>query len=1113
MQAQILEGFRLSPQQRRVWLLQQDSPVYHAQCAVLLEGDLQTEIFRQSVQAVINRHEILRTTFHLPAGMSVPFQVVRETSIPSWHSVDLAGLSHEEQEAKIQNLFQEQARLLFNFEQGPLLHFSLLTLSEQKHVLLVCLPSLCGDTASLKNLVCEISQCYAARLEGEEVSGEEQRYVQFSEWQNELLEAQYETGKDYWRKLGLSAVPALKLPFENHSREKLGFKPELLTLTIKPDIVAEIEAFIRKHDTSTLVFLLVCWQTLLWRLTGQPDVLIATGFDGRKFEELRGALGLFAQSLPIPGHFEQDSQFSEILSQAREATRDAYEWQEYFAWEQDAGSAEPVFFSFGFEFEQRPPPHHANGVSFSIDQQLVCIDRFKVKLCCVQTTDSLIAEFHYDSHLFLADDIERLAEQFHTLLKSALNDPETTISKLEILSEVERQWLVVEWNNTKTGSPKEKCIHHLFEQQAERAPDNLAVVYENQQLTYAELNARANQLARYLQRLGVGPEVLVAICVERSLEMIVGMLAVLKAGGAYVPLDPVLPKERLAFLLEDTQAPVLLTQSRLLSQLPKMTADGRPLTDDDARSSIPQLSTVIGPQSSVPQSAIRHPTVICLDTGWNTIAQQSKENVISETTSKNLAYVLFTSGSTGKPKGVTVEHRQLLNYLDAIVYRLDLAAGASFATVSTFAADLGNTAIFPSLCTGGCLHVLSQERASDPVALADYFARYPIDCLKIVPSHLEALLTSPSPERVLPRKRLVLGGEASSWNLIKKLQVLAPDCVILNHYGPTETTVGVLTYRVEKGPIDSRSATLPIGRPISNTEIYLLDSHLRPVPIWVPGELYIGGDSVTRGYLNRPELTAEKFIPNPFSAEPRSRLYKTGDLARYLPDGSIEFLGRIDNQVKIRGFRIELGEIEAVIGQHAAVEQAVVMAREDSPGNKRLVAYVVSKQKPFPTVSELRSFLKKNLPDYMVPSAFAMLDAPPLTPNGKIDRKALPAPDEARPDLQGAFVAPRTPTEQLLAGIWAEVLKLEKVGIHDNFFDLGGHSLLATQVVSRIRSAFNLDLPLRSLFEKPNVAGLAESITRSLAEKAEPNRTADILTYIESLSDEEARRILSDKSA
>ncbi|HEY9832687.1 MAG TPA: amino acid adenylation domain-containing protein, partial [Stenomitos sp.] len=596
------------------------------------------------------------------------------------------------------------------------------------------------------------------------------------------------------------------------------------------------------------------------------------------------------------------------------------------------------------------------------------------------------------------------------------------------------------------------CIHHLFEQQVERTPDNIAVVFENQQLTYAELNAKANQLAHYLKQQGVGAEVLVGIYAERSLNSIIALLGILKAGGAYLPLDPALPQESLIFRLQDAKVPVLLTQPELLKR-----------------------------KDAATQS------VIYLDADWETIAQESDANPISERTPENLAYVLYTSGSTGQPKGAAIEHRQILNYLYAILEKLELPAGANFAMVSTFAADLGNTVIFPALCTGGCLHIVSQDRASDPEALAEYFQHHPIDCLKIVPSHLATLLTSSTSASILPRQCLVLGGEAASWNLIEKVQQFVPNCRILNHYGPTETTVGVLTYSVKSKHNSYNTKTVPIGRAIANTQVYLLDEQLQPVPIGVPGELYIGGAGLAREYLNRPELTAEKFITvknlGGQDAHP-TRIYKTGDKARYLPDGNIEFLGRVDNQVKIRGFRIELGEIEAVLSQHPEVLQTVVIVREDDPGNQRLLAYFVPKGKQACSCStqKLRRFLKKKLPDYMIPSAFVRLKTLPITPNGKVDHRALPAPDSARPELEKSFVAPRTSTEEVLAAIWADVLGLKQVGIHDNFFELGGHSLQAIQLVSKISVAINLDWSVKLLFSHPTIAELAD-VLGSLPQK------------------------------
>jgi amino acid adenylation domain-containing protein len=548
------------------------------------------------------------------------------------------------------------------------------------------------------------------------------------------------------------------------------------------------------------------------------------------------------------------------------------------------------------------------------------------------------------------------------------------------------------------------------------------------------------------------------------------MLGVLKAGGAYLPIDPTTPIERKALMLEDAQVKVLLVQQRLIESLPKTQAN-----------------------------------IVCIDTDIPTTSASYTPRASSD----NLAYVIYTSGSTGTPKGVAIEHRQLLNYLHSIQEKLNLPADASFATVSTFAADLGNTVIFPALCFGGCLHIISQERATDPQALSEYFDRNPIDCLKIVPSHLAALLNSSQPKSIFPGKRLILGGESANWSLIKTLRNLAPTCSVFNHYGPTETTVGVLTYQVEFDKIGCDFDTVPLGLPIANTQIYILDSYLQPVPIGVPGEIYIGGDNLGRGYLNRPELTAEKFIPNPFDTQVKTRLYKTGDLARYLPDGNIEFIGRIDGQVKIRGFRIELGEIEAVLGQHPDIAQAVVVAPEDEMAQKRLVAYLISEQKQAPTHKEISNFLTSKLPEYMVPSAFVILKSFPLTSNGKIDRRALPAPDEMRPELTGNFVAPRTNIEEVLAAIWAEVLKLEKVGIYDNFFELGGHSLLATQVISRVRQAFQVELPLHRLFESATVADFAVAIAQKQVEQTDSEMLAQMLADLDQLSEAQIQEILA----
>ncbi len=1087
MQAQIIEGFRLSPQQRHLWLLQQNSSAYCAQCAIQIAGKLNIEVFKSALQQVVNRHEILRTTFHRQTGIKIPIQVIAERSAPSWQNVNLIHLDLKEQEAKIEEILQSERELICNYEQGSLLRASLLTRSDSQHILIITLPSLCADSWSLKRLFQEISRAYGACLKDEELLGEPVQYIQFSEWQNEVIEEEdAESGKAYWQQQQWK-LPLLTLPFEGKPSEQTGFAPAVHTLRINPDISTKSEANAVQNNTTIAEFLFACWKILLWRLTGESNIIVSTVFNGRKYEELYGVVGLLAKWLPVSCSFQESLKFAEVLSQLREAWSNNENWQEYFLWEESTGTAaEAKDFPIGFEFEELSEKYNAGEVSFSIYRQYVCFERFKIKLTCVQKKDFLTAEFHYDPELISKSAIQCLAEQFQTLVESAANNSEAAISELNILSDRTRHQLLVELNNTQTNYPQAKCIHHLFEQQVERTPDNIAVVFENQQLTYAELNRRANRLAHYLQRHSVVPETLVGIYAERSLDIIIAILGVLKAGGAYLTIDPALPAASLAFRLQDAQVPILLTQQGLLER---------------EHAQVPMLY---------------------LDTDWELIAQESEANPNSELTTANLAYLLYTSGSTGQPKGVAIEHRQILNYLYAILDKLELPTPASFATVSTFAADLGNTAIFPALCTGGCLHIVSQERASDPKALADYFQRHPIDCLKIVPSHLATLLTSSASRSILPRQCLVLGGEAASWDLIAKIQQHAPNCRILNHYGPTETTVGVLTYPVKSKQASYNAKTVPLGSPLANTQVYILDRQLQPVPLGIPGELYIGGAGLVRGYLNRPKLTAEKFISNPFvnfglgssgekseivesDAQPNNpkskiqnpklsqRLYKTGDQARYLPDGNIEFLGRLDNQVKIRGFRIELGEIEATLSQHPAVKQAAVLAREDELGNQRLVAYIVpgvETRSQNLKSAELRHFCLNQLPEYMVPSAFVRLKALPLTPNGKVDRNALPAPEQSRPELEDLYVLPRSPLEAQLAEIWAQVLGLGKVGIHDNFFELGGHSLLITQLLARVRGTFKVDLSLHSLFEQPTVANVAEKI--AIAQRVELGTEIDM---------------------
>ncbi|OWY66459.1 hypothetical protein B7486_36670 [cyanobacterium TDX16] len=1057
MQPEIIEGYRLSPQQKHLWLLQQnDRRTYRTQFALLIEGNLDIKFLEIALQKVVARHEILRTNFCCSPGMKIPLQVISDRS-------KLSIQSETYKATHLQKIFTEKLQESLNLEQGPLLNASLINLSSQQHILLISLPSLCADRANIDNFVRELSHLYIACLEDKELSNETTQYVDISEWQNELFEAEdTQLGVEYWYKQDLSNALSLKLPIENKLNQKAEFQPQYLSCKIDSDLLSKLEAVVQKFDCSISNFLLACWLVILWVFTKQEKITLGRAFDGRKYEELERSLGLLEKYLPLSCHLNDRSQFHDILKQVEQATVEIEQWQEYFSWENlrlEQNDPSLAFFPICFDFWQQPQKYYADEISFAVIQQYVCCDRFNLKLSCLHQDASLTAEFHYNSTLFDTAAIERLASHFQTLLASAVNCPEAEICQLEILNQSDRNTLLVEFNQTQTDYSQDRCIHQLFEVQATQIPNNIAVVFEDRQLTYAELNRQANQLAHRLQRLGVTSEVLVGLFVERSLEFIVGLLGILKAGGAYLPLDPGLPQDGVAFRLQDAQVKVLLTQQHLVESLPQSTAQ-----------------------------------IVCLDTDWQDIATESDKNPTSEVKPENLVYVLFTSGSTGKPKGVAVEHRQLLNYINAIAQRLDLSTCNSFAAVSTFAADLGNTTIFPCLSSGGCLHVISSERAANPEALADYFHRHPVDCLKIVPSHLSALLTATAPERILPRQRLILGGEACSWQLIEQIQQLST-CQIFNHYGPTEATVGATTFAIAAEQTKQVSQTVPLGRPLANMQIYLLDPNLQPVPIGVPGELYIGGAGVARGYLNRPKLTQERFISNPWEKSkvksqkskvkisrlptPASRLYKTGDLARYLPDGNIEFLGRIDRQVKIHGFRIELGEIEAALRQHPAIRGTVVVAREDRRDIKHLVAYIVPEKQSAPITSELREFLQQQLPEYMVPSAFVKLKAMPLLPNGKVDFQALPAAEAIAPETD-TFAAPRTTVEKMLAEIWQQILGLEQVGIYNNFFELGGDSILNMQVVAKANQA-GLQLTPKQLFENQTIAELAAAVGKHQA--------------------------------
>jgi amino acid adenylation domain-containing protein len=808
-------------------------------------------------------------------------------------------------------------------------------------------------------------------------------------------------------------------------------------VTLPPHLVAQIDGVVRQFHTSPAVFFLACWILLLWRHLGQADTLVGMACDGRNYEPLQDALGLFARYVPIRCALEAQESFSGLLEQLNVITQEADHRQEYFAWDNTGNQSDtgPAFFPLCFEFVEHPAASVSAGISFVIEQLDACTERFKVKLACVYQGGALTAALHYDAQAFQSETIASLAEQLQTLLASASQHPEARVDQLEILSDSERQRVLVTFNQTQVAEPHNLCLHHLFEAQAARTPDRIAVVCADHYLSYAALNARANQLAHHLRQLGVAPQMRVGICLEGSLEMLVGILGILKAGGAYVPLDPTYPRERLAFMATDVQAPVVLTQARLLEGV-----------------------TEYGPQA------------VCLDTGWEAIARHSGTNPVSEVTCGHLAYVIYTSGSTGHPKGVLVTHGNVVHSTRARLayYRKPVAA---FLLLSSFAFDSSVAGLFGTLCQGGTLILPGTGYQADLGHLTTLITHHQVSHLLSLPSLYALLLQQASLSQLDSLRAVMVAGEACSPGLVTQHYERLPDAAMFNEYGPTEGTVWSSVYACQ---LQDVATSVPIGRPIANTQIYLLNTQLQPVPSGIAGELYIGGAGVTDGYCNRAALTAERFLPHPFSDAPGVRLYKTGDLGRHRPDGTIEFLGRTDQQVKIRGFRIELGEIEAVLQEHAAIREAVVIAT--SP--QHLAAYLVTTHQPPPSSNELRHFLQVKLPDYMVPSFFVWLEALPLAPNGKVDRQALSEAKTLYTELDTSYVAPATEVERTLAIIWQEVLQVEKVGMHDNFFDLGGHSLAMVHVHSKLQALYSRDLSLVDLFRYPTISALASYVSQ-----------------------------------
>jgi amino acid adenylation domain-containing protein len=1062
----------LSFAQEQMWLLSHmipNTPIYNDCVSLHLPGQLDVAAFERSLNEIIRRHEILRTSFPLVDGQ--PVQMIHPYSAFQVPVIDLRSLPESEREAEGLRLAREDARQLFDLAQGPLLRFKLIRLKDEEHVLFMTTHHIAGDgVGAYQVLLPELSALYQAFTQGQPSPLPELpiQYADYALWQRQQLQGKVLTDHlAYWKEQLAGAEAVLELPADHPRPLHRTYNGSLQTFALPKGLTDALKNLSRQEGVTLFNTLLAAFNILLYRYSGREDMLLGTVTAGRRQPATQKLIGCFLNPFVLRVDLSGAPGFRALLQRVREVTSAALDHDEmpfeYLVQKlrPERSLEQNPFFQVMMVLEPLLPPLPM-GWTMSQMEVTAGTSTFDLALELDDRPEGLIGRFVYSTDLFEAATIQRMLGHWQTLLEGIVTDPDRSIATLPLLTAAEQQQLLVDWNATQAPYPQDTCFHQLFEQQAARTPEAVAVVFAQQHLTYRQLDERANRLAHHLRALGVGPEVLVGLCLERSLDLLVGLLGILKAGGAYVPLDPTYPPERLAFMLEDSQAPVLLTQSALLDSLPAHQAQ-----------------------------------VVCLDTDWAQIAQQPATTPASGVTSDHLAYVIYTSGSTGKPKGVLVTHRGIPNLAQAQQHAYRTGPESRVLQVASFSFDASVADLLIPLPVGGTLYLASDDERVPGPALTRLLQEEAITLAVMMPSMLATLPASEFPAL----QTVISAGEACTPALVAQW---APGRRFINAYGPTETTVCATMIECS----DS-TQTPPIGRPLSNAQAYVLDKYLQPVPIGVPGELCVGGVGLARGYLHRPDLTAEKFIAHPFSAEPGARLYRTGDLVRWRSDGTLEYVGRIDQQVKIRGFRIELGEIETLLTQHPAVREVAVIAREDSPGNKRLVAYIVPTPGQTFTSSALRSFAQERLPYYMVPAVCVVLETLPITPNGKLDRRALPMPEETDGREAEELVAPRTPTEEQLAAIWANLLGLKQIGVTENFFTLGGHSLLAVRVLAQVQERFQVELPLSSLFEAPTISDLALKIVQKQANQVDDELTAQLLAELEQLSDDEAQDMLT----
>ncbi|HYE31499.1 MAG TPA: amino acid adenylation domain-containing protein [Methylomirabilota bacterium] len=1034
----------LSSAQQRLWFydkLEPQSALYNLPTVLRLRGALNPRALRRSLDSILQRHAALRT--RILSTDDQPSQVIAEVTEMPWQEVDLSGGDTYERQRKANDIIHAECRRPFDLARDVMMRATLIRLSPEDHLLALVAHHIATDEWSLRVLFNELAALYGAELNNKTATLPELpiQYADYAIWQREWLKSEAAANQlAYWKEQLSGELPHLELPTDKPRRPVQTHRGGLVRHVIAKPILADLQEVSREQKSTLFMTLLAAYQALLHRYSGQADLIVGSPIAGRTRPETEPLIGFFVNTLALRARFHENITFAQLLQQTRENTLQAFANQEL---------------PFDKLVEELHPERNADGSPFvqtlfalnndigqafelpGIRGEFIEVDtgtaKFDLTLVTRETPEGLEALAEFNTDLFTVSTIERMLCHFEMLLASAAANPNEAVSRLNILSARERAEIVSEWNATGTEYPREATIHQLFDAQATKTPKAIAAEFQGATITYKELQQRSNQLAHYLLAKGDCENGLIGLATERSIDMLVGMLGILKAGAAYVPLDPSYPRERLQWMIEDTGMKLLVTQSKLSSDF-----------------------------SSFKLARVE------IDTHGKEIRREPETAPVVPRAASDLAYVIYTSGSTGKPKGACIPHRGVVRLLCNTNY-IQLTSRDRVAQASNASFDAATFEIWGALLHGAKLVGIEKDTALSPDDFARSLKQQRVSAL-FVTTALFNQLASHVPGAFEGIGTVMFGGEACDPKWVRSVLANRPPKRLLHVYGPTESTTFTTWHEVTE--VAPGAQTVPIGRPISNTEVYILDGEMNPTPVGIPGELYVGGDGLATGYLNRDDLTAQKFVQNPFGPE-GSRLYRTGDLCKFRADGAVEFVGRVDHQVKIRGFRIELGEIESVLATHTNVRECAVLAREDTPGEKRLVAYIVAKQTPAPEADDLRRHIKSKLPDYMAPSAFVVLDKMPLTPNEKINRKALPAPEKTRSAVEKNFIAPRDSTEQQLAKIWEKVLGVQPIGVADNFFDLGGHSLLAVRVFALIESRFEKKLPLATLFKAPTIAELA----------------------------------------